>query len=254
MKDALDSRRFWEDRLRTNPNLRGTGHRSFDLTYNKWLYQAQWDCLDQLLEKHKIKLAGRSVLDVGSGTGFYIKYYAEHGAVPIFGMDITETSAQYLRKYYPSSFFLTCDVAGNALPLRRGFHLISAMSILYHIIEDSRFERSLHNLCQQLEGGGYLLLTDTFSRSLLPTAGHARFRTLDMYRSVFAQHEISIIEMMPIYYLLNRAFAPGFGPWLISRFGLGESLYHIDCDLRRRKWSNGGGMKMLLAQKILRNK
>jgi SAM-dependent methyltransferase len=251
MKYVLDSRRFWEERLRANPNLRGTGHRSFDLTYNEWLYQAQWDCLDQLLEKHCISLAGHSVLDVGSGTGFYIKYYSEHGAVPIFGMDITETSTQYLQKNYPSSTFLTCDIAGNTLPLSRKFYLVSAMSVLYHIIENVSFERALHNLCQQVDDGGYLLLTDTFSRSLLPTAGHARFRTLTSYEPILAQHNISVTEVMPIYYLLNRSFAPGIGPWLISRLGLGKSLYLADYDLRQRNWSNGDGMKMVLAQKIL---
>lgn len=250
MNSGLDTQRFWEDRLRTNPNLRGTGHRAFDLNYNQWLYQAQWDSLDLLFGKHQVKLQGRSVLDVGSGTGFYLGYYIEHGAEPIYGLDITETSVQYLQKTYPQGYFSTCDISEQNLPLQRSFGLVSAMSVLYHVVDDARFESAVTNLCTHLDPGGYLLLTDTFRRSLVPTARHARFRSMQSYQTIFARHNITVLDVLPIYYLMNRTFIPIIGPSVINAVRAAHLFYIIDNYLRRMRVRNSG-IKMLLAQKSM---
>ncbi|RMF26012.1 MAG: hypothetical protein D6759_20410, partial [Chloroflexi bacterium] len=70
---ATDYRHYWERRLIRHPNLKGTGHRAFSLAYNRVLYQAQRDCLELVLARHQISLQGKRVLDIGSGTGFYVQ-------------------------------------------------------------------------------------------------------------------------------------------------------------------------------------
>ena len=139
---ALDTRAYWETRLSGRPNLRGTGHRAFSLDYNTWLYQAQLDCLRLVFARHAVTVRGRSVLDVGSGTGFYIRYYVEQGARPVTGLDITEISVRYLQNAYPQQCFVTGDITAPHLPVSPSFHLISAISVLYHILDDALFERA----------------------------------------------------------------------------------------------------------------
>lgn len=250
MSSDLDTRRFWEERLRANPNLRGTGHRAFDLAYNQWLYQAQWDSLDLLFGEHQVDLPGRSVLDVGSGTGFYLNYYLEHGAQPIYGLDITETSVQYLRATYPQGHFATCDISDPVLPLDRQFGLVSAMSVLYHVVDDAKFERAMANLCAHVETGGFLLLSDTFQQSWLPTGKHARFRPMQTYRDLLSRHALDVLDVLPVYYLMNRTFVPVLGPRLIDALNAGRIFHAVDGRLRRRRVPNGDGMKMLLARKM----
>src|SRR3990172_1207342 len=93
--------KYWEDRLAKNINLRGTGHRAFNLRYNEYLYKTQEDAMDILLDESKVDPKNKKILDIGSGNGFYIKYFLDKGAANVWGLDITEASVNYLRTKYP---------------------------------------------------------------------------------------------------------------------------------------------------------
>jgi len=230
-------------------SLRGTGHRAFSLAYNHWLYQAQLDCLDSLIKQQGVDIRGRGVLDIGSGIGFYIAYFHQRGAHPIYGVDIADTSIQYLKQTYPMCTFFACDISAPDLPFSGLFDLVSAMSVLYHIVDDTHFERALDNICHLLAIGGYLLISDTFRRPLLPTARHGRFRDLEAYERVFRRYGVRIIQIVPLYYVLNRTFVPFLGPLVVNSLNLGQCLYRLDSRLRASGRSNGSGMKLLLAQR-----
>lgn len=244
-----DSASFWEERLASRLDLRGTGHRAFSLSYNRWLYQAQLDSFDGLIRRYAVDIAGKRVLDIGSGTGFYVDYFLREGAGSVYGIDITETSVRYLQQTYSTGHFLPCDIASKSLPIRGPFDIISAISVLYHVVDDARFDQALRNICQLLEPNGYLLLSDTFARSLLPTATHARHRLLTTYTSVFAQYDVQVVDVIPMYYFLNRTFVPVIGPRILSALSLGRRLYQLDTRLRNAGLSNLDGMKLMLARR-----
>ncbi len=247
--DLMNTQRYWEERLTLNLNLRGTGHRAFGMDYNKWLYQAQTDCLDLLIAQHNIDVAGQRVLDVGSGSGFFVDYFAQRGAGTIYGVDITEVSVAHLRETYPQHTFLTCDIADTQPSIDHDFQLISVMSVLYHILDDTRFATAVTNLAHWLMPGGYLFISDTFAPSLLLTARHARFRTLHEYEQILLEHEIEIVDLIPVYYLLNRTFIPLLGPKLMDLLALGKWFYQFDQRMRNNGKNNRDGMKLLLARK-----
>lgn len=240
---------YWEERLRNNLNLRGTGHRAFGLAYNGWLYRAQSDCMDAVSARAGVEIAGRKVLDVGSGTGYFVEYFKRKGAAHVTGLDITQSSVDYLAQTYPEDDFRVADVAATDFVLGRQFEIVSIISVLYHVVDDAGFAQAVKNLCDHVAPGGYLFLSDTFQQPLLPTARHARFRSLDQYRALLNAGEMEIVEVLPIYYLLNQTFVPVVAPRLIDLFGLGKPMYHLDTWLRGRGMGNGAGMKLLLARK-----
>jgi len=248
--NPLDTQAFWEERLESQLNLRGTGHRAFDLTYNQWLYQAQLDSLKSLFLRQQVSLQGKRVLDVGSGVGFYVDAYIKEGASSIIGVDIAESSVNYLKKHFPDHQFFVCNIADSPCPFEGPFDLISAVSVLYHIVDDAKFQAAMRNLCTMLSQNGYLLLSDTFQKS--PTARHTRFRSTNEYEQIFKPFEIEILEITPIYYLMNHTFIPILGPLLINRLKLGQSLYQMDKWLKNRLGVNMGGMKFLLAKRVSR--
>lgn len=247
--NELDSQSYWEHRLAANLNLRGTGHRAFDLEYNRWLYQAQLDCFEFLIEQHGVKLEGQRVLDIGCGTGFYIELFQRKGASAIHGVDISETSTRYLEKSFLTGHFATYDVSDADFPFEGQFDLISAISVLYHITDDTRFDMALDNICQRLKSGGHLFLSDTFRKPLLPTARHAVLRPLPSYQSTFERHGVRVLDLLPIYYSLNRTYVPLIGPRVMSVFKIGRWLYKLDTRLRESGSRVGEGMKLLLAKK-----
>jgi len=245
-----DYRHYWEERLLKHPNLRGTGHRAFSLPCNRVLYQAQRDCLELVLARHQISLQGKRVLDIGSGTGFYVQVFQQAGAARVVGLDIAETSVDLLRRRFPDGEFHVADIGGEDLPIPGPFDLIAAISVLYHLVDNAHFERALENIGRLLAEGGFLLISDTFRLPLLPTASHARFRPLSLYQPLLAQYNVQIVDVVPIYYLLNRTFVPLVGPMILRSKQLQRWLYEVDRRWRAAGRDNGRGMKLMLARKM----
>ncbi|MBN1147478.1 MAG: class I SAM-dependent methyltransferase [Anaerolineales bacterium] len=250
MENDFDVRKYWDERLKHRLDLRGTGHRRFSLEYNQWLYRAQSDCMDELISNHNVQIAGKRVLDVGSGTGFYINYFQRREAGSLFGLDLAQTSVDFLKREYPSGAFRVADISDPTLPFNDSFDIISAISVLYHILNDKHFQQALHNLCSLLAVNGYLFITDSFKTPILPTARHAHMRTYEEYQSILKSHGVKVIEILPIYYFMNRTFIPLVGAWLLSSLRLGGLLYNLDKRLRNLKISNSDGLKLLIAQRL----
>lgn len=249
-KNELDTQSYWEQRLAAQTNLKGTGHRAFDLENNLWLYRTQRECLDQVLDENQIVVNGKSVLDIGSGTGFFVDYYQQRQAGVIVGVDLTQTSKNYLDENYLAGTFYVADISEKVLPFSGSFDIVSAMGVLYHIVDEDRFQQAIANICSLVKVGGHLVISDSFHIPLLPPARHARLRSLEEYEPLLTRSGVTILDLRPTYYLSNRTYIPIVGPMLINGLKLGRILYNIDKRLRKTKLSNGSGLKTLLARKM----
>ena len=145
---------YWEKRLESQPNLKGVGCAGFNETYNKYLYSLKASALDKILNKYSITIKGKSILDVGCGTGFFVDYYNKKGAKKITGLDITEVSVSMLKERYPACNFQVADISNPNINLEEKFDIINAFDVLYHITDDSKFETATNNISSLCAGGG----------------------------------------------------------------------------------------------------
>jgi SAM-dependent methyltransferase len=83
--------------------------------------------MDELRERHEVPIAGKHVLDIGSGVGYYIEYFQQFDPAILYGIDLTEASKQYLEKQFPGGTFFTADLSDPVLPVPGQFDVISAM-------------------------------------------------------------------------------------------------------------------------------
>jgi SAM-dependent methyltransferase len=240
---------FWNERLTRDPSLRGTGHRAFSLSYNRYLYAAQADALYDLAARWNVPFQDASVLDVGSGIGFFVNFFRERGVRVVVGLDIAPTSVQYLREAFPEYEFQVSDIGERQSGGKCEFDIVSAFNVLYHIVDDNRFKQALENLALSTKLDGYLIISDCFIDSRM-TPRHVRFRALAHYAEVFDGLGLRILESLPVYYLMNRVFVPKLGPAIISYPAVARTLYNIDRHWRRAGRSNGNGMKFLLAKRV----
>ncbi|MGH7850815.1 MAG: class I SAM-dependent methyltransferase, partial [Thermodesulfobacteriota bacterium] len=141
--NPYDPTRYWEDRLKSKFDLTGVGNIVFDRKYNEYLYKLQLSVLKKALKKYKISLRGKTVLDIGCGTGFFFKFYLKNLA-QITGIDITTTSVESLRKSFPDGKFITMDISAeltaNKEYYENRFDLVNMLNVIFHIVDDAKFE------------------------------------------------------------------------------------------------------------------
>jgi SAM-dependent methyltransferase len=191
---------FWEQRLAEKFDLRGTGETGLSLAYNRACYALRAEVLTRALRAAGMDPERRNVLDVGCGTGFFTAYYLARGA-RVTGVDIARTSVERLQRQYPEAIFLLADVSEADLEGR--FDLVNAFDVLYHIVDDARWEAAVRRLGEAVLPGGLLLVTDTFV-PFPAGAEHNRMRALAAYRRVLEPLGFTFEKTWPTHVLLNR--------------------------------------------------
>ncbi|MFN8589180.1 MAG: class I SAM-dependent methyltransferase [Candidatus Eisenbacteria bacterium] len=223
-------REFWEQRLSEQFDLRGTGETTMSAAYNAACYQLRAEVLDAALARAGVDVRGKRVLDVGCGTGFWTDYYVTRGAA-YTGLDIARPSVERLRERYPQAAFVHSDV--SEADLTATYEIVNVFDVLYHIVDDARFDAALGRLARAVEPGGLLLLTDLFQDSP-GLAEHNKMRSLARYRRTLDALGVTFdyAPLEPTHVLLNSDL--GFWRFLNRAPGL---LLALDRMLLR----SGGG-------------
>jgi SAM-dependent methyltransferase len=105
------------------------------------------------------------VLDIGSGTGFYVERWLELKARDVTGIDITEIAVEHLRDRYPSFRFERRDIgAAGDLNVGGPFDIVSAFDVLFHIVDDERYECAFQNIRSALRTSGWFIFSENFLR------------------------------------------------------------------------------------------
>ena len=193
-------RDFWQRRLAHQFDVRGTGETGLSLAYNRACYRLRREVLTGALRDVGFDPRGKRVLDVGCGTGFFTAYYLERGA-RVTGIDIAPVSIETLGARHPEARFILAD-AGER-PIEGRYDLVNAFDVLYHIVDDARWEAAVTNLAATVELGGLFLASDTFSQ-LDRLAEHNRMRPLARYRTLLNAAGLQLAGLHPTHVLLNR--------------------------------------------------
>jgi SAM-dependent methyltransferase len=214
---------YWEERLRQSFSLKNTGHIGFTLLYNNWSYKAKVGVLQKVLSNLKINCEGKSVLDIGCGTGFWIEFYKSQGATSLVGVDITNISIEKLREKFPELEFYELDIGEDEINLNGRFDIINVFDVLYHIRDNLKFEKAISNIAKLSKQGSYIFITDSLIDK--SEAEYVTFRSLATYKEQFERNRLRFIEVAPLFYLLNRPY-PCF--LQIIKFGLIKTKFNID--------------------------
>lgn len=178
--DAGDSQTIREQLLALSPWRKGPFEVAGVTINSEWRSNLKWDRL-----KDKVApLAGRAILDIGSGNGYYALQMSEAGARTVVGID---PMLLYVLQYLAIEHFVRPQNV-FVLPLRldelpataRGFDSTFSMGVLYH-------QRSPIDHLRQLRGtlrpGGQLVLETIFvpgeeSYACTPPERYARMRNV----------------------------------------------------------------------------
>jgi len=201
MSSTYDPRVYWDARLARHDGLRGTGHISFGESYNRWLYQAKERALSRALGSRPLQ--GSKVLDVGCGTGYFVRWYRRRGAT-VTGVDISGAGIDRLRAELPGEYHVMDVTEAQDRPLG-AFEIVNVWDVLYHVVDDARFEQALSFVASNVAPGGLLLITDRLAApGDVRIAEHVRMRCLQTYERLLSGSGLVTAGQLFLYKWLNR--------------------------------------------------
>lgn len=200
----FDPKIYWDDRLKKEYNLLGVGDISLTRNYNKWSYKITRIYLKRLINKY-LKSDEGVVLDIGSGTGFVIDILLTRFK-KIKSIDISKTAVENLKKKYQNfdSVFYELNVGEQKLPFEKdSIKLVTAASVLYHIVHDDQLSFLLKNIHHVLNKDGFFIFSENFIHKSKYDLIHQKVRTLESYEQILKDNGFQIIERSPNYVLFN---------------------------------------------------
>lgn len=145
------------------------------------------------------------VLDVGSGTGFYIERWRELGAPHITGSDITDVAVSRLQQRFPDDRFFRMNIGEDIGPIQDNrFDCVSCMDVMIHIVDDTLYQQALSNMGAVLEPGGHLIFSDLFLHAPARRFEYIVHRPLDMVEEACRRAGLEPIDRRPMFVLMNE--------------------------------------------------
>lgn len=198
---------FWRNRYR-EIDITKSGHIDLPATYNEWLYRRKKDCLLKALNKAAFDPTKSSVLEIATGTGVYVSLWSHLGIERMSGIDISQAATDAVKQRFPSYSFTKYDVSepGLAETVGKDYDLVTAIDVLYHVVDDDKFNAALKNLAQTTRPGGLLVIHERFLKNSERTFGYIRWRTLSSYVAALERAGFEVLLRLPSFFYSVRPY------------------------------------------------
>jgi len=186
----FDAKRYFESWHRASGSLEDseTIAPGADPLRTAYHYNAVENAIMDCLARQRLP-SPLTVLDVGSGAGHWIDFYRRvFGASSVVGLELSALAVEGLQAKYAGQAEVEIaegDVGAGGFSLERRFGLVNAVGVMFHIVDDDRWERAVANLARQLEPGGLAVITGQFGHTTRNVQFHRRddFSSWDEFRS-----------------------------------------------------------------------
>lgn len=255
---------YWEDRLRSDYDERGVGDIGLSLSYNSWLYAVRRGVFRRLIKQLPIAPSDTRVLDVGSGTGVYVREWQSWGARQVTGCDITQIAVDRLAHEFPRVRFLRVDIGGQELNglVPESYEVVSALDVLFHIVDDSCYDRAIRNIASLVVPGGWFIYSDNLVQRRMAIPHYVSREEPDILETL-RRNGFRVCRRVPMFVLMNdpvRTSSRLVRRWfsLVRRLAcrgetmgalIGATLYPIELAATRLV-RNGPATEILACQRV----
>jgi SAM-dependent methyltransferase len=207
-RGSFDPLAFWEERLQRF-DLSAVGYAGLGLRYNRWLYRVRSFVFRRTLRRAALNVTSAQVLDVGSGTGFYIDEWLRAGAKDVIGSDLTSAATRRLRETFPQLEFVQFDISAEPAFPAGSFDVISAFDVLFHVVDDDRYRAAIANIAALLREGGYFVFSENFVRGQPAKHVHMLSRSRAEIEGLLAESGFNVVIRRPMFILMNSPIDSG---------------------------------------------
>ncbi|GLU46197.1 class I SAM-dependent methyltransferase [Nocardiopsis ansamitocini] len=206
-----DERRdFWEQRLEADWTQTGVGYRALGRSFNTWMYRVRREVFLREAAALDLDWPTAQILDVGSGTGFYVRGWQALGAGAVTGSDLTEAAVHRLRDRYPGVGFHRLDIAepGDTLG-EKTFDAVSCMDVLFHVTDDARYVAAIESIARIVRPGGYFVMSENFLHGSVQRGANQVNRRLDWITALLERSGFDVVRRTPMLVLMNAQVDAG---------------------------------------------
>lgn len=117
------------------------------------------------LRTHRVSLERAAAVDIGSGSGHWIDFYRSLGCATVEGIDVAPAAVSHLRKKYSDCAWVAihegkaAEILGQ---LRRTYDLVNAIGVMFHIVDDAEWSRTITVIADSLKPGGLFVVGGHF--------------------------------------------------------------------------------------------
>ena len=130
--------------------------------------------------EYSLSRRGHRLFDVGSGAGHWIAFFREIGFVSeVVGCEISSRALSHLRRRFaetPGVSIIEHDIAAAPLSADQragGFDYVSAIGVMFHIVEDECWQRALIHVAEAVKPGGLVFVGGEFGHVTRNVQFHA---------------------------------------------------------------------------------
>jgi len=204
--DAYTYSSYWKDlHVRHAGALSAVGYCGLGEGFNQASYRLRRQALRRLLRRHP-ELRGGVLLEAAVGVGAYAPVWRELGVQSWRGVDISPDAVAVCRERFPHGVFEVQDITDRGwaekLAAAGGFDLVTAIDVLYHLVDDELFAAALDNLRLCLRPGGRLIVSDTFPPSDQRIAAHVKRRSMAAYQKILGG-SLRLADREPVFAILG---------------------------------------------------
>lgn len=204
---VFDPRAYWDRRLSQDWTLHGVGLLGATHKWNEALYRVRGRVFQRVVAALDIDLAKARVLEVGPGTGFYLRLWRQQGVRDLSGLDIAASAVAQLSTKFPKVKLSCGDVSEDVSALRAahpgGFDVISAFDVLFHVMDDEKYEQAFKNVESLLAPGGWFV----FSEKLLHHRTQRRVnyvnRSIEQTTAAVLDAGLVPVRRLPMFYFMS---------------------------------------------------
>jgi 2-polyprenyl-3-methyl-5-hydroxy-6-metoxy-1,4-benzoquinol methylase len=148
---------YWNERHQRESDLRSGGDITFDEATNRIFYMRRLGMLLDIIGMQTNPVAPLYLLDAGCGKGWFSRELARFGH-QVDGIDGSEAAIAMCREIGGGPQFHQSSLSGWRVNWL--YDVVFSVDVLFHILDDAEWERSVRNLASLVRLNGKLIIGD----------------------------------------------------------------------------------------------
>jgi len=166
-RDVSQDIQFEDERIRRAYAKRERRYSHFDPSHSVAVYEVETQLLKLLRRKNRTDLSSYKILEVGCGSGYWLRRMMEWGAAPanLFGVDLLNERIAAARDRSPQGTTLICGSAAE-LEFKDGyFDIVAQFTMFSSILDRPARKKIAAEMLRVVKPTGLIIWVDFFVRN-----------------------------------------------------------------------------------------